>query len=94
MSAKKSHVNRKSSSCIYLFLLGDLFLWLGDDLFLLREDHLDEARGAHVGVDATVGPVGTPPHLGSLVHLDVLDDQGVHVQTLPHEPEEQPEISN
>lgn len=40
------------------------------------------AGRAHVGVDATVGAVRTPPHLGGLVDLDVLDDQRVHVETL------------
>lgn len=66
----------------YLFLLGDFLLWLGHNLLLLREDHLDVARGAHVGVDPAVCPVRAPAHLGSLVHLDVLDDQGIHIETL------------
>ncbi len=69
----------------HLFLLGHLLLWLGDDLLLLGQDHLDVARRAHVGVDAAVGAVGASPHLGGLVDLDVLDDQRVHVQALkPH----------
>lgn len=33
------------------------------------------AGGAHVGVDAAVGAVRAPPHLGGLVDLDVLNDQ-------------------
>lgn len=72
----------------YLFLLCHFLLWLGHDLLLLGEDHLDVARRAHVRVDAAVGTVRTPAHLGSLVHLDVLDDQGVHVQTLRGEPKQ------
>lgn len=35
--------------------------------------------GTHVGVDAAMGTVGSPAHLGGLVDLDVLDDQGVHI---------------
>lgn len=66
----------------YLFLLGDLLLWFGDDLLLLGQNHLDVAGGAHVGVDAAVGTVGAPPHFGGLVDLNVLDDQRVHIQTL------------
>ncbi len=74
-----------SESAVYLFLLGDLLLWFGDDLLLLSQDHLDVAGGAHVGVDAAVSTVRAPPHLGGLVDLDVLDDQRVHIQTLkPH----------
>lgn len=75
-----------SPVCSYLFLLGHLLLWFGDDLLLLRQDHLDVAGGAHVGVDAAVGAVGAPPHLGGLVDLDVLDHQRVHVQTLKAHP--------
>lgn len=67
---------------LYLLLLGHLLLRFGDDLLLLGQDHLDVAGRAHVGVDATVGAVRTPPHLGGLVDLDVLDDQRVHVETL------------
>lgn len=40
------------------------------------------AGGAHIGVDPTVCSVGAPPHFGSLVDLDVLDDQRVHIKTL------------
>lgn len=71
-----------TSSLLYLFLLGDLLLWFRDDLLLLGQDHLDVAGGAHVGVDAAVGTVSAPPHLGGLIHLDVLNDQRVHIQTL------------
>lgn len=66
----------------HLFLLGDLLLGLGDNLLLFCQDHLNVARRAHVGVDAAVGAVRTPPHLWRLVYLDVLNDQRVHVQTL------------
>lgn len=67
---------------LYLFLLSNFFFRLGNDLLLLSEDHLDVARGAHVGVDAPMGPVGAPPHFGGLVDLDVLDDQRIHIQAL------------
>lgn len=66
----------------YLFLLSNFFLWFGHDLLLLGEDHLDVARGAHVGVDPPVRSVGAAAHFGSLVHLDVLDHQRIHVKTL------------
>jgi len=68
------------------FLLGHLLLLglvlLAEGLLLLDQADLDVAGGAHVGVDSTMGPVGPPPHLGSTVHLDVLDDQVVGVQAL------------
>merc|ERR1719234_2266271 len=51
-------------------------------LLLLHQCDLDVARGGHVGVDPSVGPVGPPPHLGGAVHLDVLNDQVVSVQAL------------
>lgn len=66
----------------YLFLLSNLLFWFWNNLLLLSEDHLDVAGGAHVGVDAAMGAVGASPHLGGLVHLDVLDDERVHIQTL------------
>lgn len=69
----------------YLFLLSDLLFWFGDNLLLLSEDHLNVAGGAHVGVDASVGTVGTPAHLRGLVHLDMLNHQRVHIQTLGKE---------
>lgn len=71
----------------HLLLLSHLLLWFGDDLLLLGQDHLDVAGGAHVGVDASVGTVRAPPHLGGLVHLDVLNNQRVHIQTLKPEPD-------
>lgn len=67
---------------LYLFLLSNLLFWFGDNLLLLSEDHLDVAGRAHVGVDAAVGAVGASPHLGGLVDLDVLDDKGIHIETL------------
>lgn len=71
----------------HLLLLSHLLLWFGDNLLLLGQDHLDVAGGAHVGVDASVGTVRAPPHLGGLVHLDVLNNQRVHIQTLKPEPD-------
>lgn len=73
---------RHSFTSSYLFLLGDLLLWFGDNLLLLGQDHLNVAWGAHVGVDAAVSAVRASPHLGGLVDLDVFDDQRIHVQTL------------
>lgn len=46
------------------------------------------AGGAHVGVDATVRSVGAPTHFGSLVDLDVLDHQRIHVKALGGEGKE------
>ena len=43
--------------------------FLGTNLLLFDEDHLDVARGAHVRVDAAVGTVCAAPHVGSAVHL-------------------------
>ncbi len=45
------------------------------------------AGGAHVGVDASVRTVSTPAHLWGLVHLDVLNHQRVHIQTLQDQEE-------
>ena len=79
---KQAHVKTFRLFGTYLFLLSHLLLGLGHDLLLLGEDHLDVAGRAHVGVDAAVGAVGAPAHFGGLVHLDVLDHQGVHIQAL------------
>merc|ERR1712172_192121 len=72
---------------LLLELLLRLLLPLGlisacKSLLLLHQGDLDVARGGHVGVDPSVGPVGPPPHLGGAVHLDVLNDQVVSVQAL------------
>ena len=59
------------------FLLGYLFLllfWLWNDLFLLSEDHLTVAGGAHVWVNPAMSSVGSSAHLRCLVHLDVFND--------------------
>ena len=40
------------------------------------------ARRAHVGTSATVGTVGTTAHAGSLIDLDVGDDELVGIKTL------------
>jgi hypothetical protein len=53
-----------------------------DNLLTLGQDELDVAGVRHVGVDATVGTVCSPPLLGGLVDLDVLDDQVAGVKTL------------
>ena len=53
-----------------------------DGLVLLSENDLDVAGRGHVGVDATVSTVGTTTLLGSLVDLDVLDDESLLLQAL------------
>ena len=45
--------------------------FLGTNLLLLDEAHLDVARRAHVGVDAAVGTVCATPHVRGAVHLQV-----------------------
>merc|ERR1712216_398425 len=72
---------------LLLELLLRLLLPLGlisasKSLLLLHQGDLNVARGGHVGVDPSVGPVGPPPHLGGAVHLDVLNDQVVSVRAL------------
>ena len=63
----------------YLFLLCNLLLWFRNSLLFLSEDHLDVAGRAHVRVDPAMGSVSPAPHLGSFIHLDVLNDQRVHI---------------
>lgn len=58
----------------YLFLLCNLLFWLWNDLFLLSEDHLNVAGGAHVWVNPAMSSVGSSAHLRYLVHLDVFND--------------------
>jgi len=55
-------------------------LW--NSLFLLREDHLDVAGGAHVRVNPAVSSVKSSVYLRSLVHLDVFNDQRIYIHTL------------
>merc|ERR1719461_1352251 len=60
-------------------------LWLVgacEGLLLLNQSDLDVAGRGHVGVDPSVGPVGSPPHFGGAIHLDVLNDQVIGVETL------------
>lgn len=57
-------------------------LSLGDLLLLLSDDELDVRWRGLVGVDSTVGSVGSSSLLRSLVHLDVGDLQLGHVQAL------------
>ena len=37
----------------------------------VKSKYLDVAGGGHVRVDPSVGPVGSPPHLGGAVHLNI-----------------------
>ena len=53
-----------------------------DNLLALRQDHLNVAGIRHVRVDATVSAVCTTSLLGSLVDLDVLDDEVACIETL------------
>jgi len=53
-----------------------------NDLSTLGEDELDVGGVGHVRVDTTVSTVSAPSLLGSLVDLDVLDDQVLSVETL------------
>ena len=53
---------------LLLFLRHPIFPG-GCYLFLLDKGDLDVAGAGHVGVDPTVGPVGSPPHLGGTVNL-------------------------
>lgn len=55
---------------------------LGDGLLTLGKDELDVAGVGHVGVDTTVSTVGAAAALGSLVDLDVLDNEVAGVETL------------
>jgi len=65
----------------HLFLLR-LGLGTSEGLLLLDEGELDVAGRGHVGVDPTVGPVSSTSHLGGTVHLDVINDEVVCVQSL------------
>ena len=82
-----------SSVCHQLLLLElllrhFLLLWLGsssglgESTFLLDQAEFDVAGGGHVGIDPTVGTVSPTPHLGSTVHLDVVNNQVVGIQPL------------
>ena len=66
----------------HLFLLGLRSSGLGKGLLLLDKDNLDVAGRGHIGVDPTVGSVGSPPHLGSPIDLDVVDDKVIGIKTL------------
>jgi hypothetical protein len=57
-------------------------LRLGNRLFTFRQDQFDVAWVGHVWVDTTVGTVCSAALLGSLVDLDVLDNQVGGVETL------------
>ena len=63
-------------------LLGGIFLLLGYNALCLGEDHLDVTGAAHEGVNSTVSPVCSSSHLGSSVHLDMIDHQTVYLESL------------
>merc|ERR1719360_269463 len=69
------------------FLSGNLLLFglvinSNKCLFLLNQDHLNVTGRGHVGVDSTVGSVGTSAHLRGTVHQNVINDQVISIQTL------------
>ena len=66
-------------------LLGGVLLLLCNDALRLSEDHLHVTGTAHERVDSAVGTVRSAAHLGSPVHLDVVDHQTVHLQSLKGE---------
>jgi hypothetical protein len=63
-------------SCVQsaLLLVDQRLLTSLHDLLALRQNHLDVARVAHVGVDSTVSSVCSTSLFWGLVDLDVLDD--------------------
>jgi len=61
-----------------LLLLSSLL----DSLIRLRDDDLDVARVRHVRVDTTVSTVGSSPLLGSLIDLDVGNNEVGAFETL------------
>merc|ERR1712243_63210 len=75
-----------ASFCFCSFFAHLFLLWFlragSEGLLLFDEGQLDVAGRGHVGVDSTVGSVGSTPHLRGTVNLDVINDQMVGVQTL------------
>lgn len=53
-----------------------------DSGLLGGEDELDVRGRRHVRVDTTVGTVSSSSQLGSLVGLDVVDNQGLNIESL------------
>jgi len=51
-----------------------------NDVILLRENEFDVTRRGHIGVDSAMGAVGTTPHLGSPIHLNVSDDEMIDIE--------------
>merc|ERR1719277_826023 len=72
-----AELTSRESDGLLLLLLGLL-----DSLLFLLQDHLHVAGAIHVRPNATMGPVCASAALASLVHLDVVDVQGVRVQAL------------
>ena len=63
----------------YLFLLCNLLFWFRDNLLLFSEGHLSVAGRAPVWVNPPLSSVSSMLHLGSFVHLDVLNDQKIYI---------------
>lgn len=59
----------------YFFFLYSLLFWLWNNLFLLSEDHLNVAGGAHGWANPAVCSVGSSAHLRCCVRLDVFNDR-------------------
>ena len=66
-------------------LFGGILLLLGNDALCLGENHLHVTGTAHEGIDSTVSPVCSSSHLGSSVHLDMIDHQTVYLESLREE---------
>ena len=62
----------------YLFLLCNLLSWIRNDLLFFSEDHLDVSGRAHVWA-LPMNSAGSVLGLGSLVHLDVFNDQKIYI---------------
>merc|ERR1712198_298951 len=54
----------------------------GDGDLTLGENNLNVTWGSHVGVNATMGTVGTSTLLSGGVDLDVINNQSVNIETL------------
>lgn len=51
-----------------------------DSVGFVDADDLDVSGAAHVGVNTTVGTVSAAAHVGSVVDLDVLDDELLNLE--------------
>ncbi|GMR53624.1 hypothetical protein PMAYCL1PPCAC_23819, partial [Pristionchus mayeri] len=71
--------------CLLLGLLLDVHGCLSrlrNHIFLLGENNLHVARRRHIGVDTSVSTVRASAHLCSTLHLDVVNDQMIDIESL------------